>query len=129
MNTIHLTNRHKAKLQKTPFFHLFEAILNDKVHPNTCKKSDENIVHVVKTYNKKHKAFELGRNNFMSLMKIDIELILGISSGDQSINVPKEKRLNTSFTRRRFTKTKRLTGPFIKVALTKALKGKSMNDK
>ncbi|KAF7136450.1 hypothetical protein RHSIM_Rhsim08G0151400 [Rhododendron simsii] len=100
----------KDSLKKTPFWHLINAFIEEKVKSEHCRKFDEVVVKIVKSYDANTRTFTLG-NKHVKLEREDVKLIFGITCGNEEIDQGyckkedvqlvvkwkiKEKRLDTS---------------------------------
>ncbi|CAL5340200.1 unnamed protein product [Camellia sinensis] len=95
--------------------------------PRKCRKSDDDVVAIIQRYNEKTKAFTIDKKN-LTFTTNDITLIFGLEDGKGAMSLRYSKKPNTPFLRRRFPMETRLTGPVLKKALVKAMKGKQPND-
>ena len=71
MNTIELRPAHIEGLKKTPFWKLFEAMLQSKIDQRKCRKFEEFVLRVIRSYDKSHTAFKLG-NKLVKLTRNDV---------------------------------------------------------
>ncbi|KAA8543414.1 hypothetical protein F0562_021091 [Nyssa sinensis] len=127
VKSIKLQAGHIKALRKTPFWNLFDAIISGKVDQTNIKKSDNTVLQILGAYKPQVKAFQLGKN-IVHFRESDITLIFGIKSGQQKMMVTYGKKPTTSFVKRRFPSTTRLTATTIKEKLLQALKGKKRTD-
>ncbi|KAL7235941.1 hypothetical protein ACSBR1_019258 [Camellia fascicularis] len=95
--------------------------------PRKSRKSDDDIVAIIQRYNKKTKAFTVGKKN-LTFTTNDMTLIFGLQGGKGGMSLRYSKKPKSVFLRRRFPKDTRLTGPILKNALVKTMKGKQPID-
>ncbi|KAG5538993.1 hypothetical protein RHGRI_019519 [Rhododendron griersonianum] len=75
----------KDSLKKTPFWHLINAFIKEKVKSDHCRKFDEVVVKIVESYDANTRTFRLG-NKHVKLEREDVKLIFGITCGNEEIN-------------------------------------------
>ncbi|CAL5364580.1 unnamed protein product [Camellia sinensis] len=95
--------------------------------PKKSRKSDDDVVAIIQCYNEKTKAFIVGKKN-LTFTTNDMTLIFGLEGGKRAMSLRHSKKPKSAFLRRRFRKDTRLTGPVLKNALVKAMKGKQPTD-
>ncbi|THG17200.1 hypothetical protein TEA_027018 [Camellia sinensis var. sinensis] len=95
--------------------------------PKKSRKSDDGVVAIIQCYNEKTKAFTVGKKN-LTFTTNDITLIFGLEGGKGALSLRYSKKPKSTFLRRKFQKDTRLTGPVLKNALVKAMKGKQPTD-
>ncbi|CAL5331434.1 unnamed protein product [Camellia sinensis] len=95
--------------------------------PKKSRKSDDDVVAIIQCYNEKTKAFTVGKKN-LTFTTNDMTLIFGLEGGKGAMSLRYSKKPKSAFLRRRFQKDTRLTGPVLKNALVKAMKGKQPTD-
>ncbi|XP_028070645.1 uncharacterized protein LOC114273079 [Camellia sinensis] len=91
--------------------------------PKKSRKSDDDVVAIIQCYNEKTKAFTVRKKN-LTFTTNDMTLIFGLEGGKGAMSLRYSKKPKSAFLRRRFQKDTRLTGPVLKNALVKAMKGK-----
>ncbi|KAG5530396.1 hypothetical protein RHGRI_025369 [Rhododendron griersonianum] len=67
----------KDSLKKTPFWHLINAFIVEKVKSDHCRKFDEVVVKIVESYDSNTRTFRLG-NKHVKLEREDVKLIFGL---------------------------------------------------
>lgn len=122
-----LRDEHIEGLKLTPFWLLFHALLNKKLTINKCRKYDETIVQIIKTYQARENQFKIGQK-LLKLTKHDIRLIFGLCCGDKHMDLAYASKESIDLVKRRKMKPKRLTATGIKAILYKAVKGNGKED-
>ncbi|CAL5429234.1 unnamed protein product [Camellia sinensis] len=125
--TLKFSSKHLLELQKTPFWYLIQALTTGRMDPKKSRKSDDDVVAIIQCYNEKTKAFTVGKKN-LTFTTNDMTLIFGLEGGKGAMSLRYSKKPKSAFLRRRFQKDTRLTGPVLKNALVKAMKGKQPTD-
>ncbi|CAL5438179.1 unnamed protein product [Camellia sinensis] len=125
--TLKFSSKHLLELQKTPFWYLIQALTTGRMDPKKSRKSDDDVVAIIQCYNEKTKAFTVGKKN-LTFTRNDMTLIFGLEGGKGAMSLRYSKKPKSAFLRRRFQKDTRLTGPVLKNALVKAMKGKQPTD-
>ncbi|CAL5359396.1 unnamed protein product [Camellia sinensis] len=125
--TLKFSSKHLLELQKTPFWYLIQALTTGRMDPKKSRKSDDDVVVIIQCYNEKTKAFTVGKKN-LTFTTNDMTLIFGLEGGKGAMSLRYSKKPKSAFLRRRFQKDTRLTGPVLKNALVKAMKGKQPTD-
>ncbi|CAL5439343.1 unnamed protein product [Camellia sinensis] len=125
--TLKFSSKHLLELQKTPFWYLIQALTTGRMDPKKSRKSDDDVVAIIQCYNEKTKAFTVGKKN-LTFTTNDMTLIFGLEGGKGAMSLRYSKKSKSAFLRRRFQKDTRLTGPVLKNALVKAMKGKQPTD-
>ncbi|CAL5434355.1 unnamed protein product [Camellia sinensis] len=125
--TLKFSSKHLLELQKTPFWYLIQALTTGRMDPKKSRKSDDDVVAIIQCYNEKTKAFTVGKKN-LTFTTNDMTLIFGLEGGKGAMSLRYSKKPKAAFLRRRFQKDTRLTGPVLKNALVKAMKGKQPTD-
>ncbi|XP_028051451.1 uncharacterized protein LOC114256066 [Camellia sinensis] len=128
LHHIKLRNEHINGLKKTPFWALFDAILQNKLNYKQCRKYDDVALKIIQTYQPGSSgSFQLGPET-VKLTTEDIKSIFGISCGDEPIHLGYGNKSRSSFLTRRSIQTERLSSTTIIDLLQKALKGKKKED-
>ncbi|KAG5560023.1 hypothetical protein RHGRI_003340 [Rhododendron griersonianum] len=122
-----LRDEHIEGLKLTRFWLLFHALLNKKLNINKCRKYDETIVQIIRTYQACENQFKIGQK-LLKLTKHDIRLIFGLCCGDKHMDLAYASKESIDLVKRRKIKPKRLTATGIKAILYKALKGNGKED-
>ncbi|CAL5349800.1 unnamed protein product [Camellia sinensis] len=125
--TLKFSSKHLLELQKTPFWYLIQALTSGRMDPKKSRKSDDDVVAIIQCYNEKTKAFTVGKKN-LTFTTNDMTLIFGLKGGKGAMSLRYSKKPKSAFLGRRFQKDTRLTGPVLKNALVKAMKGKQPTD-
>ena len=125
--TLKFSSKHLLELQKTPFWYLIQALTTGRMDPKKSRKSDDDVVAIIQCYNEKTKAFTVGKKN-LTFTTNDMTLIFGLEGGKGAMSLRYSKKPKSAFLMRRFQKDTRLTGPVLKNALVKAMKGKQPTD-
>ncbi|CAL5325688.1 unnamed protein product [Camellia sinensis] len=125
--TLKFNSKQLLELQKTPFWYLIQALTTGRMDPKKSRKSDDDVVAIIQCYNEKIKAFTVGKKN-LTFTTNDMTLIFGFEGGKGVMSLRYSKKPKSAFLRRRFQKDTRLTGPVLKNALVKAMKGKQPTD-
>ncbi|KAG5537923.1 hypothetical protein RHGRI_025123 [Rhododendron griersonianum] len=76
-----LSGRHIVSLKKTPFWLLFEAVMNSKLLSDNCRKYDEVVLKIIQSYEEESRSFIVGDRQ-LKLTKGHVKLIFGISCGE-----------------------------------------------
>ncbi|GMP31297.1 hypothetical protein CsSME_00005572 [Camellia sinensis var. sinensis] len=110
---IKLRNEHINSLKKTPFWALFDAILQNKLNYKQCRKYDDIALKIIQTYQPGSSgSFQLGPET-VKLTTEDIKSIFGISCGDELIYLGYGNKSRSSFLTRRSIQTERLSSTTI----------------
>ncbi|CAL5349678.1 unnamed protein product [Camellia sinensis] len=125
--TLKFNSKQLLELQKTPFWYLIQALTTGRMDPKKSRKSDDDVVAIIQCYNEKTKAFIVGKKN-LTFTTNDMTFIFGLEGGKEAMSLRYSKKSKSAFLRRRFQKDIRLTGPVLKNALVKAMKGKQPTD-
>ncbi|KAI8554873.1 hypothetical protein RHMOL_Rhmol05G0130700 [Rhododendron molle] len=127
MNGFPVTPALKDSLKKTPFWHLINAFIEEKVKSDHCRKFDEVVVKIVKSYDANTKTFRLG-NKHVKLEREDVKLIFGISCGNEEINQGYCKKEDVQLAVKWKIKGKRLDTSIIKKLLKEKQNSKLEED-
>ncbi|CAL5402963.1 unnamed protein product [Camellia sinensis] len=125
--TLKFSSKHLLELQKTSFWYLIQALTTGRMDPKKSRKSDDDVVTIIQCYNEKTKAFTVRKKN-LTFTTNDMTLIFGLEGGKGAMSLRYSKKPKSAFLRKRFQKDTRLTGPVLKNALVKAMKGKQPTD-
>ncbi|KAI8546097.1 hypothetical protein RHMOL_Rhmol07G0089700 [Rhododendron molle] len=107
----------KVSLKKTPFWHLINAFIEEKVKSDHCRKFDEVVAKIVESYDANTRTFRLG-NKHVKLEREDVKLIFGISCGNEEINQGYCKKEDVQLAAKWKIKGKKLDTSIIKKLLT-----------
>ncbi|KAK9278944.1 hypothetical protein L1049_028526 [Liquidambar formosana] len=126
--SLKFNKRHINILQRTPFWYLFEALINSKMDAKECKKFDDDVVRIIQTYVPERRLFKLG-STYFSIRESDITLIFGILSGPEALQTSHgTKPKDSAFFARRFSDGEKLEGPVIKQKIEEAIVGNTNDD-
>ncbi|KAG5551177.1 hypothetical protein RHGRI_009569 [Rhododendron griersonianum] len=103
-----LSAKHIACLKKTPFWLLIEAIVSKKLVSDHCRKFDEVVLKVIKSYDERTQKFRLGDKK-VKLKDNHVKLIFGISCGKEEMTETSISKENTALAKRLGIKEARLT--------------------
>ncbi|KAG5553981.1 hypothetical protein RHGRI_011748 [Rhododendron griersonianum] len=117
----------KDSLKKTPFWHLINAFIEEKVKSDHCRKFDEVVVKIVESYDANTRTFRLG-NKHVKLEREDVKLILGITCGNEEINQGYCKKEDVQLTVKWKVKGNRLDTSTIKKLLIEKQNSKLEED-
>ncbi|KAE9461907.1 hypothetical protein C3L33_06228, partial [Rhododendron williamsianum] len=118
---------HKEVLKRTPFWRLFDAIIQGRLTPNQCRKSDKLIVKIIEAYDHATRKFRLG-GKYVGLTRNDIGNIFGICSGKEAVGLKYGSRDEVNMVARRKLHHKRLTTPTMKKLLETYVLGNDTDD-
>ena len=121
MEDVKLRDEHIALLKKTPFWLLFDALINKKLKSDHSLKYDDIVVKIIQSYEKDGKTFNIGGKK-VSFTKNDVRLILGISGGEQPLKITYKQKKDVSFVKRRNITDRRLTAKVIRKMIEKYVK-------
>ncbi|KAG5541015.1 hypothetical protein RHGRI_021039 [Rhododendron griersonianum] len=117
----------KDSLKKTPFWHLINAFIVEKVKSDHCRKFDEVVVKIVESYDANTRTFRLG-NKHVKLEREDVKLIFGITCGNEEINQGYCKKEDVQLAVKWKIKGNRLDTSTIKKLLTEKQNSKLEED-
>ncbi|CAL5373353.1 unnamed protein product [Camellia sinensis] len=80
MSTTKFTDGQLKCLKRTPFWMMFDALINTKIELSSCMKYDDVIAKIIETYNRVSNCFKIGPKS-VKLYAHDIKLIFGIDYG------------------------------------------------
>lgn len=80
VKALKLRECHKKVLKTTPFWRLFDAVIENRFTSKQCQKNDELIVKKIEAYDPIKQKFQLERK-YVELTSSDISRTFGISSG------------------------------------------------
>ncbi|KAG5533993.1 hypothetical protein RHGRI_028000 [Rhododendron griersonianum] len=103
-----LSAKHIACLKKTPFWLLIEAIVSKKLVSDHCRKFDEVVVKVIKSYDERTQSFRLGDKK-VKLKDNHVKLIFEISCGKEEMTETSISKEDTALAKRLGIKKARLT--------------------
>ena len=127
-STIQLRPAHIVCLQSTPFWKLFEAMLHSKIDQRKCRKFEEFVIMVIRSYEKNHSAFRLG-NKLVKLTRSDVQLIFGIDCGKKEIDFSKVNVTTVEFVKwRGISPAQRLTTKNINMLIDQLLPSEKDED-
>ncbi|KAF7124920.1 hypothetical protein RHSIM_Rhsim12G0117400 [Rhododendron simsii] len=108
-----LNDRHIASLKKTPFWLLFEAIMNRKLLSDNCRKYDEVVLRIIQSYEEESRSFIVGDRQLKLTME-HVKLIFGISCGEVQMMETNAKKESVTLAKRLKIKEPRLSAPAMK---------------
>ncbi|KAH7852507.1 hypothetical protein Vadar_025700 [Vaccinium darrowii] len=117
---LNLRESHKRVLKMTPFWAIFEAIIDNKVSPTQCRKSDKMIIEIIETFDPDEGKFRVGkRGQLLDLTKEDMVSYFGIQCGEEFVSLQYGCKEAVRFVMRREIVDKRLTTKSLKQLLSK----------
>ncbi|KAG5564675.1 hypothetical protein RHGRI_000756 [Rhododendron griersonianum] len=122
-----LSDRHIASLKKTPFWLLFEAIMNSKLLSDNCRKYDEVVLKIIQSYEEDSRSFIVGDRQ-LKLTKEHVKLIFGISCGEVEMVEANVKKESVALAKRLEMKEARLSAPVMKQKIKKLISSKKEQD-
>ena len=121
MATVSLRPAHIMYLKKTPFWKLFEAMLQSKIDQRKCRKFEESVLMVIRSYEKNSSAFRLG-SKLVTFTRNDVQFIFGIECGVKEIDISCGSAASMEFVKRRdISPAQRLTSRNINFFIDKLL--------
>lgn len=101
-----LRDCHIEVLKRTPFWGIFEAVMENKFTIPQCRKSDKLIIEIIETYDPTKDRFRLGKT-YMEVTREDMERVFGIKCGNEFVSLRAGCKESIKFiTRRGITETK-----------------------
>ncbi|GMP99023.1 hypothetical protein CsSME_00046670 [Camellia sinensis var. sinensis] len=73
-------------LRKTPFWPLFDCLINNEVNLNHCMKYDDVIVRIVQTFKPSSGRFYIGDKS-IQIFRSDVSLIFGVDCDTKSMDL------------------------------------------
>ncbi|KAF7140533.1 hypothetical protein RHSIM_Rhsim06G0146100 [Rhododendron simsii] len=122
-----LNDRHIASLKKTPFWLLFEAIMNSKLLSDNCRKYDEVVLRIIQSYEEESRSFIVGDRQ-LKLTKEHVKLIFGISCGEVEMMETNVKKESVALAKRLKIKEPRLSAPAMKRKIKELTKSEKEQD-
>ncbi|KAI8530182.1 hypothetical protein RHMOL_Rhmol11G0036000 [Rhododendron molle] len=122
-----LSPEHVASLEKIPFWLLIQAIVDEKLVSDCCRKFDGVVVKVIKSYQEGTKSFRLANKN-VELTRDDVKLIFGISCGDEDMVDRNMKKEDTELAQRQQFKEARLSITTIRQKIKELKSSKEQQD-
>ncbi|KAH7858983.1 hypothetical protein Vadar_030128 [Vaccinium darrowii] len=113
---LNLRECHKEVLKKTPFWGIFEAIMDNRVTNGQCRKSDKLIIEIIESYDPKKDKFRLGKT-YLEITKADMVRVFGINCGDEHVSLRSGCRDAIKFVARREIEETRMTTTSVKQLL------------
>lgn len=83
-----LKNVHIECLKRTPFYHFPKPFIRGKMTSGSLHGMQEGTLQFLMTFNKTEKSFKLG-NKRLTIEPQEFDLIFGIKSGEQEIDMTK----------------------------------------
>ncbi|KAH7855055.1 hypothetical protein Vadar_020702 [Vaccinium darrowii] len=127
MMELDLRQCHKDVLKKTPFWHLFDAIIEARLAPNQCRSNNKMIGKIIEAYDPKTRKFRLG-GKCVGLTRDDISSIFGIRCGNKIVSLKYCSRDDVKMVSRRELDHKKLTTPDLKALLYTYKDGNNTED-
>ncbi|KAH7844185.1 hypothetical protein Vadar_025253 [Vaccinium darrowii] len=124
---LNLRTCHKEVLKKTPFWGMFEAIIENRLSPMQCRKKDKMIIEIINTYDLVTRKFQLGRES-MGLTRAGMVSIFGISCGNEFVSLKYGCKEEVKLVARREISESRLTSTSLKRLLKKYLGSDEKDD-
>ncbi|KAI8027533.1 hypothetical protein LOK49_LG02G02086 [Camellia lanceoleosa] len=109
---VNLREVHLAHLRTTPFWIMFEAILNNQLDHTEFRKGDDLIVHIVKSYSVREGKFVLGGRG-VDVTDDDMKLLFGLQGGSAFLDMTPRPRPVSDFVQRRCPGTSRITAKLV----------------
>ncbi|KAI8532880.1 hypothetical protein RHMOL_Rhmol11G0250500 [Rhododendron molle] len=113
LEELELCKGHKKIMKKTPFWRIFKAIIDKKLTPALCRKSDRMIINIINAYDPATDGFKLGRKS-IKLTRADIFNIFGISGGSEKVILKYGSRDSVEMVKRGLITEERLTSSSLK---------------
>ncbi|KAI8543832.1 hypothetical protein RHMOL_Rhmol08G0250000 [Rhododendron molle] len=108
-----LSDDHKKIMKKTPFWKIFESILDNKLTSEHCRKSDKMIIRIINTYDLDTGGFKLGGKT-IRITRDDVFNIFGITGGSEKVNFKYGSRDGVEMVRRGSIVAERLSSSSLK---------------
>ncbi|KAH7842599.1 hypothetical protein Vadar_007132 [Vaccinium darrowii] len=113
----------------TPFWSIFEAIIDNKVSPSQCRKSDKMIIEIVETFDLDEDKFRVGkRGQLLDITRADMVSFFGIQCGEEFVSLQYGCKEAVRFVMRRGIVDKRLTTTSLRQLLNQYIKGDEKDD-
>lgn len=122
-----LSDRHIVSLKKTPFWLLFEAVMNSKLLSDNCRKYDEVVLKIIQSYEEESRSFIVGDRQ-LKLTKEHVKLIFGISCGEVEMVEANVKKESVALAKRLEMKEARLSAPFMKQKIKELISSEKEQD-
>ncbi|KAG5545787.1 hypothetical protein RHGRI_018072 [Rhododendron griersonianum] len=122
-----LSDRHIVSFKKTPFWLLFEAVMNSKLLSDNCRKYDEVVLKIIQSYEEESRSFIVGDRQ-LKLTKEHVKLIFGISCGEVEMVEANVKKESVALAKRLEMKEARLSAPFMKQKIKELISSEKEHD-
>ncbi|KAI8560206.1 hypothetical protein RHMOL_Rhmol04G0238000 [Rhododendron molle] len=115
---VNLTDAHKKIMKKTPFWKIFQSIIENKLTSAHCRKSDKMIIKIINAYDSDTGGFKLGGKT-IRITRDDIFNIFGISGGSEKFSFKYGSRDGIEMARRGSIEAERLSSSSLKELVKK----------
>ncbi|KAH7840863.1 hypothetical protein Vadar_022614 [Vaccinium darrowii] len=126
---LNLRESHKRVLKLTPFWAIFETIIDDKVTPSQCRKSDKMIIEIIESFDPDEERFKVGkRGQLLDLTCADLVSFYDIQGREDFVSLQYGCKEAIKFVTRRKIEDKRLTTTSVRQLLLQYVKGDETDD-
>lgn len=126
---LNLRESHKRVLKLTPFWAIFEAIIDNKVTPSQCRKSDKMVIEIIESFDPDEEKFRVGKKGqLLDITSADLVSFFGIQGGEDFVSLQYGCKEAVKFVTRRGIVDKRLTTTLVKDLLDEYVKGDETDD-
>ena len=127
MSTTKFTDGQLKCLKRTPFWMMFDALINKKIELSSCMKYDDVIAKIIETFNPASNCFKIGPKS-VKLSTHDIKLIFGIDCGSVPMETAYGSKPTFGLIGKKCKDTQRLTSKNIRSLIDDALGGRKKSD-
>ncbi|KAF7143205.1 hypothetical protein RHSIM_Rhsim05G0009200 [Rhododendron simsii] len=110
---LNLSDAHKKIMKKTPFWKIFNSIIENKLTSAHCRKSDKMIIKIINAYDPDTGGFNLGGKT-IRITRDDIFSIFGITGGSEKVSFKYGSREAVEMVRRCSIVVERLSSSSLK---------------
>lgn len=110
---LNLNDEHKKIMKKTPFWKIFNSIVENKLTAAHCRKSDKMIIKIINAYDPDTGGFKLGGKT-VRITQDDIFSIFGITGGSEKVSFNYGSRDGVEMVRRGSIEAERLSSTSLK---------------